>query len=146
MDQFRNLVVRAGEVGTRGINNRIQNAEALAFLSVRNKIVGIAALKNPSTGHKREVFEKANAVDSLPAYRFELGWCHVSKKFQGNGYSKVLLKELLPSARGQGVYATSRLDNQRMHKSLENEGFVQIGDSWPSTNQPGKSLFLFVRD
>jgi hypothetical protein len=82
MDQFRNLVVRAGEVETSGINNRIQNAEALAFLSVRNKIVGIVALKNPSAGHKRDVFEKANSVDSLPAYRFELGWCHVSENFK----------------------------------------------------------------
>jgi len=146
IDQFRNLVVKAGEVGTRGINNRIQSAEVLAFLTVSNKVVGIAALKNPNMNYKRGVFEKAHSVDSLSTYRFELGWCHVSEKFQGNGYSKVLLKELLPSARDQGVYATSTMDNQRMHRALESEGFVRIGDSWPSTNQPKKSLLLFVRD
>jgi hypothetical protein len=145
IDQFRDFVRKGGEVTSAGLNDRIKAAEALAFLFVRKELAAIAALKNPSENHKQGVFENAGSVDAA-FYRFELGWVYVAERFRENGYSKQILKELSRSIRSGGVYATSRIDNVPMHKSLESEGFIKIGDSWPSKEQPGKLLCLFVKD
>jgi GNAT superfamily N-acetyltransferase len=130
-----------------GLNARIKSAEALALLFLRKELAAIAALKRPANQYKHSVFEKACSLDAIPdLYRFELGWVYVAERFRNNGYSKYLLKDLLQSREAGGVYATSITENVAMHRSLEREGFIRIGETWPSTNQPGKLLCLFVKD
>ena len=146
LDQFRNFVVKGGEVARGGLTARIRDAEALAFLTVQGTLAAIAALKNPAENYKRGVFERAGLTQSIDFYRYELGWVFVAEQFRNNGFSSQILKELLASADSQGVYATSTTDNEAMHKSLQHQAFCRTGESWPSTNQPAKRLCLFVRD
>jgi GNAT superfamily N-acetyltransferase len=143
--QFRAMVVKGGEVTSKTLDALIQRAEALAFVTVDKALAGVAGLKNPNPNHKREVFETAGSLELIDGYRFELGWIYVDDGFRNKGYSRQLVAELLPKANNMGVYATSLIDNEPMHRSLAREGFVKVGKSWPSKRK-GKFLALFLKD
>ena len=50
----------------------------------------------------------------------------------------------MPKAQDKNIFATSRTDNDAMHRSLERSGFVRDGKPYASDRRPDK-LQLFVR-
>ena len=61
---FETLVMKGGEVNGVGLRSRIMKAKPLVFLYETDKIVaGVAALKNPHTYYKTNVFKKAETQE-----------------------------------------------------------------------------------
>lgn len=61
---FCELVRQGGEVASDGLEARIKAAKALVFLKVNNTVVGVAALKVPSTAYRNSVFRKASVPNA----------------------------------------------------------------------------------
>jgi hypothetical protein len=62
LQDFATFVCAGDEVAVDGLTERIKKAEVLVFLSQEGSLKGIAALKNPEQGYKKEVFQKAQAT------------------------------------------------------------------------------------
>ena len=80
------------------------------------KCVAIGAIKNPNPGYKAGVFNNAGVAASQQ-YKFELGWLYVPLAERGKGYGRELMRVISESLTGQKSYATTRENNQVMHKS-----------------------------
>jgi len=144
-EEFKGMVVGAGEVDPATLPDLYATAFVLGIARSANRVVGIGALKRPFAGHRRNVFRSAKSRLAPEAFAYELGWFHVLPDFQGNHISSRLVGQLIPWIRGESAYATSRLDNERMHSALIKHGsFVAEGSAFPSSRGP-VPLQLFVR-
>jgi hypothetical protein len=101
-------------------------------------------LKNPSKDYRDGVFEKAGVPDAAKPYELELGWVFVLPEQQGKKYSLVLSAAALSQASRTPTFATTRLDNVAMQKTLEHLGFRRLGDSWRSARGRQPRLVLYV--
>lgn len=137
--------VRAGdEVSVQGLTERIRGAAALAFARVNGSVEGVAALKRPQVAYRRHVSSASGAPLSAAEFPYELGWVYVSPESRGKGLSLLLSQAALAQSNGAGVFATSRVDNIAMHRSLAKIGFVLVGK--PYVSGRGKhSLQVFIR-
>jgi predicted GNAT family N-acyltransferase len=143
LEDFTDLVSQGGEVTLNGLNERIKKAEALIFLVQGGRLKGIAAVKNPVESYKKDVFNKAQTTAQYNNFLFELGWIFVTESSRGRGFSNKLVQAAIDAVGNQGIYATSRLDNEPMHKALEKYGFVRDGEAYPSNDKNNK-IVLFV--
>jgi predicted GNAT family N-acyltransferase len=134
-----------GEVTADGLEARIKKAETLLFLVQGGCLKGIAAIKNPESGYKEGVFQKAQATIKASQFSFELGWVFVIPSSRGAGLSHKLVEAALSVTDGQSVFATSRADNDPMHKVLKAHGFSCHGKTYAST-RGNQQLVLFVRN
>jgi RimJ/RimL family protein N-acetyltransferase len=76
-------------------------------------------------------------------FEFELGWVYVRPSARGKGVASALVESLVSSLNGACAYATSRVDNERMHAALKRFGFVPVGVPYPSQlNEPSIQLLL----
>lgn len=143
IEAFVDLVVSGGEVDADGLPGRVRRAKFLAFLREGERLIGVAGLKLPSKNHRGEV--AAAAGHELPGTRFayELGWVFVDPASRG-GKSLLLCGALVEAAAGQGIFATSRVDNPWIHATLKKLGFRQEGSDFPSQQNPGTRLWLFT--
>ncbi len=72
-------------------------------------------------------------------------WLRPPSQARGRRLATKLAEKLLPSLRGEAVYATSSVNNVRMHASLYRVGFRIEGVPYPSKiNEP--LIQLFVRE
>jgi GNAT superfamily N-acetyltransferase len=140
---FVSLVREGGEVDERNLETRARASHRLFFLTERNCLIGVAALKNPSGTYRQSVFQKANVSISDAAYPLELGWVFVSPNSRGKGLSYKLVDAAVSVAEGEGVFSTSRLDNIPMHKALEAHGLSRHGSAYASRRE-GQQLILFL--
>ena len=62
IDAVCELICKGAEVDEGGLSARVRQAEALARVRVGDRIVGVAALKNPQPGYRVGVFKKAKAA------------------------------------------------------------------------------------
>jgi hypothetical protein len=142
---FRELVLAAGEVDPTTLPALYGNALVLGFARSHGKLVGVGAIKRPFPGHRDQVFAMARATFSPTSFVYELGWFHVLKDFEGNRISSRMVEQLMSWANGASVYATSRINNDRMHGALTRRGgFVVEGSDFPS-QRGAVPLRLFVR-
>ena len=141
---FFQLVKSGGEVVLDGLEDRIRTAEMLVFHYDGNKLLGVAALKTPSSSRRNGVFQKSQANLPEDTFPFELGWVVVTLQYRGKGLSRCLVETALQAADGQNVFAVSRVDNAFMHKTLERYGFTREGRSYLSRRST-HDLQLFVR-
>lgn len=141
---FCDFVKRGGEVKEAGIENRVRNAKALAFLRVDGNVVGVAALKRPEFSYSNDVFGKAKVPGLAQSFGLELGWVVVSEGHRRKGYSNVLSAAALSQREGQPVFATTRLDNVAMQRTLERLAFRRFGDSWQSVRGKKPMLVLYA--
>ena len=141
---FQDIVLEGGEVDRVGLLQRIARADHLAFAFFDHNFVGVGALKCPNSGYRKSVFMKSGTLRSFSDFPLELGWVYVRPQFRTRGISGRLVEELIATSRSQNVFATSRTDNQAMHKSLERSGFVRDGKPYPSVMR-AETLQLFVR-
>ncbi|MFZ2055025.1 MAG: GNAT family N-acetyltransferase [Candidatus Aminicenantales bacterium] len=143
LDEFQRLVEMGREVISRGLRGRIRGASLLAFGYVGDSGVGIAALKNPSSSYKKNVFEKSGLIHRSYEFEKELGWVYIEPKWRKKGFSSKLVKTLLSHVKDFNVFATSRTDNQPMHKVLKKNGFFEAGNPFISDQRHKLILFLW---
>jgi GNAT superfamily N-acetyltransferase len=137
--------VRAGgEVSLQGLGDRIREAPVLAFAYISGLLVGIAALKNPRVSYRSRISKGIGFPLPISAFPFELGWVYVSPEARRQGISASLLQAVLAAHSANGVFATTRTDNEPMQRSLNKLGFAAVGSAYLSGR--GKhSLQVFVR-
>ncbi len=144
IDAFCVLIRKGDEVDEAGLPVRVRQAEALACVRVGDRIVGVAALKNPQPGYRQGVFEKAKAALDPAGFAHEIGWAFVEDDQRGRHFSRKLVGALLDELTGS-QYATSRAGNAAMHGTLRYLGFEAVGRPFPSAKHPDQNLVLFVR-
>lgn len=142
--EFRKLVLAGGEVTPDGLEGRIQRAAALAFVRSDHTLLGIAALKRPLGAYRESVSTKAGVKLPAAAFPYELGWVYVTPKARGRGVSRQLVEALVAASGDAGLFATSRSDNEPMHRSLRHSGFEAIGKTYRS-DYGSHTLRVFTR-
>src|SRR5206468_7757877 len=125
------------------LTQRILNAFRLLLLRASDsQLVGVGALKHPRPSYRNRVFANAQATTASDEYRVELGWVVVAKAHQGQGLSTRIVGELLPFAKDENVFATTRAD-ERVMRYASDHGFEINGKPYPSWR--GYALVLYLR-
>lgn len=145
LTEFQTLVREGGEVDPATLPALVKNALSLAFVKSSMSLVGVGAIKRPYASYRSRVFKSARSLLKADDYEFELGWVYVRPSAQGNRLASRLVQELMPHLNGAAMYATSRVDNVRMHASLSRAGFCPEGIPYPSrVNEPELQLFTYA--
>jgi predicted GNAT family N-acyltransferase len=141
---FEKLIAEGGAVNPQGLAQRIRKASRLLFLRASDdQLVGVGALKHPRAGYRNKVFADARATVSADEYPVELGWVVVTKSHQGRRLSTRIVGELLPFAKNENTFATTRAD-ERVMSFASDYGFELNGKPYPSGH--GYDLVLYLRN
>jgi GNAT superfamily N-acetyltransferase len=141
---FEQLVVEGGAVNPQGLTERIRDASRLLFLRASDgQLVGVGALKHPRPSYRHKVFADAKATVGADGYPVELGWIVVAKSHQGRRLSTRMVGELLPFAKNENIFATTRVDERVLSFAFD-YGFKINGKPFPSGH--GYDLVLYLRD
>jgi predicted GNAT family N-acyltransferase len=141
---FEKLVIEGGAVNPQGLAQRIRKASRLLFLRASDdQLVGVGALKRPRADYRNTVFADAQATAPADGYPVELGWVVVAKSYQGRRLSTRIVGELLPFAKNENIFATTRAD-KRVMSFASDYGFKINGKPYPSGH--GYDLVLYLRD
>jgi GNAT superfamily N-acetyltransferase len=144
LTDFERLVVEGGAVNPQGLAQRIRNASRLLFLRTSDgQLVGAGALKHPRVEYRSRVFADARATASADEYPVELGWVVVAKAYQGRRLSTRMVGELLPFAKNENIFATTRADERVLSFAFD-YGFRINGNPYPSGQ--GYDLVLYLRN
>lgn len=145
LESFEGLVREGQEVAAAGLSERIRKAAFLMFLTDTNGLlIGVSALKRPSTGYRAKVFQSAQSKLQPDAFGLELGWIFVVSAERGKKLSHVLVEQLISHAGAEKIYATTREGNLPMMCTNEHCGFRRDGIAYPSDNG-NYHLLLYVR-
>jgi RimJ/RimL family protein N-acetyltransferase len=144
IEDFVRLVEEGGEVSKINLRNRVGDAKFIAFARIGSDLIGVAGLKHPEETHRASVQNKSEVPLPSEDFPFELGWVVIAEKARGKGLSLPLCQLLIAAAGSRGIYATSRTQVPRMHKTLSKLQFQRVGMSWQSTENDD-DLGLFVR-
>ena len=140
---FEKLVIEGGCVNPQGLAQRIRNAPRLLFLRASDgQLVGVGALKHPRVEYRNKVFADAQATVPADEYPVELGWIVVDRSNQGRRLSTRMVGELLPFAKNQNIFATTRAD-ERVMSFASDYGFKLHGK--PYASGQGYDLVLYLR-
>ena len=141
---FGKLVVEGGAVNPQGLAQRIRNASRLLFLRASDgQLVGVGALKHPRLDYRNKVFADAQATVPADEYPVELGWIVVARSYQGRRLSTRMVGALLPFAKNQNIFATTRAD-ERVISFASDYGFEINGKPYESGR--GYDLVLYLRN
>jgi GNAT superfamily N-acetyltransferase len=141
---FEELVVEGGAVNPQGLTERIRDASRLLFLrGPDGQLVGVGALKHPRPSYRHKVFADAQATVGADEYPVELGWIVVAKSHQGRRLSTRMVGELLPFAKNENIFATTRADERVLSFAFD-YGFKINGNPFPSGH--GYDLVLYLRN
>src|SRR5262249_36459107 len=139
---FEALVIEGGAVNPEGLGQRIRKAFRLLFLrGSDDQLIGVGALKHPRPSYRNRVFADARATVSADEYPVELGWVVVAKSHQGRRLSTRIVGELLPVARNENIFATTRADKRVLSFAFD-YGFKINGKPFPSGR--GYDLVLYL--
>ena len=144
LGSFCTLVREGEEVAPATLDDLVRAAEALAFLEHGGAVVGVAGLKKPNIGYKERVFKAAGLAAQARRYALELGWVFVAAAHRGNGLSRELAEAAMSRAGSAAVFATTRVDNVPMQRTLERIGFARGGSPWRS-RRGAHQLALYLR-
>jgi GNAT superfamily N-acetyltransferase len=140
---FEKLVIEGGAVNPQGLVQRIRKASRLLFLRASDdQLVGVGALKHPRAAYRSKVFADAQATASADEYPVELGWVVVTQSHQGRRLSTRIVGELLPFAKNENIFATTRADDRVLSFAFDC-GFRINGKPFPSGQ--GYDLVLYLR-
>jgi predicted GNAT family N-acyltransferase len=141
---FEKLVIEGGAVNPQGLAQRIRKASRLLFLRASDdQLIGVGALKHPRAEYRNRVFADARATVSAEEYPVELGWVVVAKPYQGRRLSTRIVGELLPFAKNQNIFATTRADERILSFAFD-YGFKSNGR--PYASGQGYDLVLYLRN
>ena len=104
----------------------------------------IAALKIPIHTYRGTLCAKTGILLDDSEVPYEVGYILVKETARGQGHSNVLVSTALAAAGGQGVFATSRIDNVPMHKTLARFCFEKAGKPYVGTDAK-EMIQLFLR-
>lgn len=145
LEEFQALVLEGGEVDPISLPGLVKAAPVLAVAKSGNTLVGVGGIKRPNSSYRNRVFKSARAQLNARDFEFELGWVYVRPAAQGNRLASRLVQQLMLPLHGVAVYATSRVNNSRMHASLARVEFRREGTPYPSKmNEPELALFVRV--
>lgn len=144
LQDFMALVRAGGEVGDAVIDNNVRSAKCLAFLRQGDCLSGIAALKKPLLSYREKIEKKSGVAVEVSEFSFELGYVFVLPSARLQGFSIELTAAALSAAENEGVFATSRTNNDGMHSTLGRFGFNKAGSVYASRNA-NHHLQLFLR-
>ncbi|OLB02318.1 MAG: hypothetical protein AUH08_03625 [Verrucomicrobia bacterium 13_2_20CM_54_12] len=141
---FEKLIIEGGAVNPQGLAERIRKASRLFFLRASDdQLVGVGALKHPRADYRNRVFADARATVSADDYPVELGWVVVTKSHQGRRLSTRIVGQLLPFAKNENIFATTRADERVLSFAFD-YGFKINGKPFPSGH--GYDLVLYLRN
>jgi len=141
---FEKLVIEGGAVNPEGLGQRIRKASHLLFLrGSDDQLAGVGALKHPRPAYREKVFAAARATVPADEYPVELGWVVVAKSHQGRRLSTRIVGELLPFAKSENIFATTRADERVLSFAFD-IGFRINGQPFPSGH--GYDLVLYLRN
>jgi predicted GNAT family N-acyltransferase len=143
IEEFCQLIYLGGEVEPGALQSRVCAARQLVFMRHGDELIGTAAIKNPSESYKREVFGKSRSSKPPRVFPAELGWVVVAEQYRRRGLAKELVDQALRAAGSVPMFATSRADNEPMHRVLNRYGFITDGEQYMS-NRGGYQLQLFL--
>jgi len=144
LSEFEKLVIEGGAVNPQGLAHRIREASRLLFLRASDdQLVGVGALKRPRADYRDKVFADARATVSPDQYPVELGWVVVTKSHQGRRLSTRIVGQLLPFAKNENIFATTRADERVLSFAFD-YGFKMNGEPFPSGH--GYDLVLYLRN
>src|SRR3954469_21734564 len=132
---FEELVIKGGEVGGAVLTDNIANAKILAVYRDMGVIHGVAALKRPRASYRRKIGAKAGVELSKESYPYELGYIFLDDQLQNRRLSYPIVQAALDHTDGAGVFATVRIDNDKMRRTLKRAGFSAVGDSWKGNEE-----------
>lgn len=141
--RFAELVIEGGEVGGAVLTDNIASAKILAVYRDMGAIHGVAALKRPRDSYRGKIEAKAGVALSKTEYPYEIGYIFLDDRLQGQRLSYPIVQAALDSAEGAGVFATVRVDNDKMRSTLSRAGFSAVGDSWKGNEQ--RIIGLLIR-
>ncbi|MGH8195827.1 MAG: GNAT family N-acetyltransferase [Woeseiaceae bacterium] len=145
IDDFVAFVLAGGEVTASGLRDRVNGASHIAYARENECLLGVGGLKKPGGTYRRRIEVDSGAEIASENFPFELGWVFVLPSARGRGLSTALCRALVAPADGKGVFATSRTDNEEMHRTMHKFSFKRVGNAWPSTENDAE-LALFIRD
>lgn len=144
LEEFRKLAISAGKVAANGLPELIGRARLLAYLRDGGELIGVAGLKRPRDSYRKRVVEHSGVLLPIDTYPFELGWVSVEPTKVG-GKSQLLCGPLIAQTPGEGVFATTGVDNGKMQTTLGKLGFIRMGKRWKSS-ETDEVLCLFILD
>jgi RimJ/RimL family protein N-acetyltransferase len=145
LESFEALVRKGEEVVGDGLTERVRRAAFLMFLTnADGALIGVSALKRPNSGYRAKVFQSAHSELQPDDFSLELGWIYLVESERGKKLSHTLVEQLLPHAKAERVYATTRQLNVAMISTNERYGFRREGKPYPS-DKGQYNLLLFVR-
>lgn len=139
------FVLAGGEVAGRGLMRRIKSSFRVCDVHIGKCLVAVAGLKNPEVGYRARVSRHSKIALASDDYAFELGWVFVLPRARGKKLSRLVCEPLARAAGHNGIFATSYVENDYMHHTLERLGFVRAGADWKSSRSD-RRLCLFTRD
>lgn len=140
---FVATAAKGEEVGRADIERGVQRAALLLWMERRGSPFAVAALKTPLGAYKERIFRKAGIPEMHEKFILELGYIYVDEAKRGNGFGRALVKKAL-ALHKEGIYATSRADNNRMKDILTENGFYAVGLPYKSERSDSR-LVLHVR-
>lgn len=128
--EFKRTIVAAGKVTETGLSRRILNARCLALFSVDAVLVGTGGLKLPDQSYREKIAEHTG-ID-LAQLNIELGWVAVLEEHWGKGIGPKIVDALASRPEADSAFATCEIDNIKIRKILERNGFFAIGREYLS--------------
>lgn len=122
------LVAKGGEVAMDVVYKNIKSSPIVAWVETDNKPIAVGVLKTPMAVYRQKVFQSAGKSELVNKYKLELGYIYVEPDFRSQGLASGIVNSLSRA----NVYATTRENNSKMNSILQNAGFVQAGNPYPS--------------
>lgn len=144
IQDFIAMVRAGGEVGDAVLEENVRKAECLVVVRQASCLVAVAALKNPKTSYRKKIQVKVEGAMDADDFPFEFGYLFVLPSARNQGIGAKLSEAALSAARGKGVFATARTNNDGMHVILPKVGFLKVGKPYAS-GRGGHQLQLFLR-
>jgi len=132
--RFYLMVLKGEQVDKYKLRNRIEEAKLLSLHYKENRLVGIAALKQPYKTYIKKVFSKAGVSEEFNKYNLEIGWAYTESKYRHKGISSNIIRELISRLKHQNIFAITRTNNSKMQSILERNGFRKTGKSFQGRN------------
>lgn len=141
---FLAVAEKSNEVERADLERGFDRARHVLWTSDARGLTGVVALKIPRQSYWQRVFADTKCGLPCEEYPFEFGYLYVEKDRRENGYGSALVLKTLSLAENQGVFATTREDNEEFHPFLLKQGFKQVGQPYNSKRGDFR-LLLFVR-
>jgi GNAT superfamily N-acetyltransferase len=141
---FIALAGKSNEVDPNDLESGFDRARFVLWTQDEKGVAGVAALKIPRQSYWEGVFEKSESGLSHAEFPLEFGYLYVEEDRRKKGLGHMLIQRTLILAGSEGIFATTREKNTRVHSRLIEQGFQQAGSPYKS-KRGDFNLLLFVR-